>query len=958
MRAFLIALSRIEIAVSSLETDTVMTSRFRYLATASALCLLTLIGAAQARAAPDEEKSELPTGQFVTPRAAPGADFTELNPHLTDFPKYTVGQAISEALSPDGHTLVILTSGFNILYNAAGKQSRPDSNEYVFVYDVSASRARQTQVIEVPNTFAGITFAPDGRQLYVSGGGDDAVHVYALKGSRWVEAHQPIKLGHKAGNGIGIAPAVAGLAVTADGREVVAANYFNDSISLIDAVHHTVRSELDLRPGKSGGPHGVAGGENPFWVSVKGSSTAYIGSQRDREVEVVDISRPAQPRIVKRIRLRGNPVKMLLDARQAHLYVACDNSDAVVVIDTAANRVTGRIRTLAPPGMVPRHYEYRGVAPNSLALSADGRRLYVTNGGMNAVAVIALDREKPAVIGLIPTGWYPQAVAAGRLQQRLYVVNSRSNPGPNPANVNHRGHPVQSFAGNEYVLQLEKAGFLTFPLPSDDELATLTQQVLANDNFNVAAAPHDLEVMAALRARIKHVIYIIKENRTYDQILGDLGEGNGDPAITEFGAKITPNFHALARGFVDLDNFYVSGEVSSEGWPWSTAARESDQGVKTVPPAYASRGVTADTTGLNRGVNVAYATLAQRRKANPGTPDDPDLLPGTGDVAGIDGPGGLVQQGYIWSAALRAGRSVRNYGMEGDTTRYDPHDPHRIPLDLHPYADHLRVMYPAFPDLLRISDPYYRSFQPAYPDFFREKEWQREFAGYIEHGNLPQLSLIWLPGDHMGDFGYALDGVNTPELQQADNDYAVGLLVQAVARSPYRGNTLIFIVEDDAQDGPDHVDAHRSTAYVVGPYVRQRAVVSDYFTTVNLLRTLEDLLGIGHLSIFDANERPMTDLFDMSRKDWSFTAVPSCLLAGTTLPLGTARQGCAQALHSTHTATYWAAETKGMDFSSEDKVDAVGFNRIVWRGLMDRPYPTERSGAKLSLPGQGTRRPP
>ncbi|MGH8326717.1 MAG: phosphoesterase, partial [Steroidobacteraceae bacterium] len=606
----------------------------------------------------------------------------------------------------------------------------------------------------------------------------------------------------------------------------------------------------------------------------------------------------------------------------------------------------------------PRHYEYRGVAPNSLALSPDGRRLYVTNGGMNAVAVIALDRETPVVLGLIPTGWYPQAVAAGRLQRRLYVVNSRSNPGPNPAYVNHREHPVQSAAGNEYVLQLEKAGFLAFPLPSAEELATLTQQVLANDNFNVAAAPHDLEVMAALRRRIRHVIYIIKENRTYDQILGDLGEGNGDAAITEFGAKVTPNFHALARGFVDLDNFYVSGEVSSEGWPWSTAARESDQGVKTVPPAYASRGVTADTTGLNRGVNVAYATLAERRKANPGTPDDPDLLPGTGDVAGIDGPGGSIQQGYIWSAALRAGRSVRNYGMEGDTTRYDPHDPHAIALDLHPYADHLRVMYPAFPDLLRISDPYYRSFQPAYPDFFREKEWQREFTGYVEHGNLPQLSLLWLPGDHMGDFGYALDGVNTPELQQADNDYAVGLLVQAVAQSRYRSDTLIFIVEDDAQDGPDHVDAHRSTAYVIGPYVKQHAVVSDYFTTVNLLRTMEDILGIGHLSIFDANERPMTDLFDLGRKDWSFTAVPSCLLAGTTLPLGAARASCAKALHSTHSAAYWALETRGMDFSSEDKVDAVGFNRIVWRGLMNAPYPTDRSGAELSLQEPTPRRRP
>ena len=931
-----------------------MTSRFFVLAAILASGLFPAIVAAGPESAHDEDKSELPTGQFVTPRAAPGADFVRLNPHLKDFPKYTAGQAITEALSPDGRTLLILTSGFNLLYTAAGKQSQPDSNEYVFVYDVSTPHVREEQVIEVPNTFAGIAFAPDGKEFYVSGGGDDDVHVYRLKGTQWAQAYHPIKLRHKAGNGMGIGPAVAGLGVTADGKVLIAANYFNDSISLIDLASHSVRSELDLRPGKSGGHHGVAGGENPFWVIIKGDSTAYIGSQRDREVDVVDISRSVRPLVVKRIRLQGNPVKMLLDAQQRHLYVACDNSDAVAVIDTDSNRVTGRIPSIAPPGMVPRHYAYRGVAPNSLALSADGRHLYVTNGGMNAVAVVALDGAKPVVTGLIPTGWYPEAVVAGRLQQRLYVVNSRSNPGPNSANRNHRGHPVQASASNAYVLQLSKAGFLTFPLPSDSELATLTQQVLANDNFNVAAVPHDVEVMTALRRKIKHVIYIIKENRTYDQVLGDLGEGNGDPAITEFGARNTPNFHALARGFVDLDNFYVSGEVSSEGWPWSTAARESDQGVKTVPPAYALRGVTADTTGLNRGVNIAYATPAERRKANPGTPDDPDLLPGTNDVAGIDGPGGLTQQGYIWSAALRAGRSVRNYGMEGDTTRYDPHDPHNIPMDLDPHADHLRVMYPAYKDLLSISDPYYRSFQAAFPDFFREREWQREFTGFIRRKNLPQLSLLWLPGDHMGDFGYALDGVNTPELQQADNDYAVGLLVQAVAHSPYRRNTLIFILEDDAQDGPDHVDAHRSTAYVIGPYVKQHAVVSDYFTTVNVLRTMEDILGIDHLSIFDANERPMTDIFDLRQKDWSFTAVPSCLLTGTKLPLGVAAESCSKALRSTHTAAYWASATRGLDFSSEDKVDAIGFNRIVWRGLMEQPYPSERSGKDMR--GSGSAR--
>jgi len=917
-----------------------MNSRLPFL-----LAATTVFMACSAAWGDADDQTRLPTGQFITPLAAPGSTFQALNPHLHDFPDYTVGQAMSEALSPDGRTLLILTSGYNRLNNAEGKQSALDSNEYVFVYDVSGATPRQIQVIQVPNSFAGLAFAPDGGHFYVSGDGDDDVHIFEYAAGSWVEPTPPIKLGHTAGNGVQTPAAVAGLAVTADGKRLVVANYYNDSVSVLDPDAGTVLGELDLRPGKSGGATGTPGGENPFWVAVKGNDTAYVGSQRDREVDVVDISGTA-PKLVTRIPLKGTPVKMLLDASQAHLYVACDNSDVVAVIDTAKGQVTGAISTLAPPGLMNPSYTYRGVAPNALALSGDGKRLYVTDGGANSVAVVALDKPAPEVVGLIPTGWYPQDVVAGRLQDELYVVNSRSNPGPNPDNPNHRGHPKESMAHNHYILQLEKAGFLTLPVPSDAQLATLTQQVLANDEFTAPPSKDDAAVMTALHKKIKHVIYIIKENRTYDQILGDLGKGNGDPKITEFGAANTPNFHALAGGFVDLDNFYVSGEVSSEGWPWSTAARESDQGEKTVPEAYADRGLVGDTQGLNRGVNVAYPTLAERRAAWPSTPNDPDLLPGSADVAGMDGPGGAVQQGYIWSAAKRAGLSVRNYGMEPDTSRYDPDDPNTLARDRTPYADHQVVMYPAYPDLMGVSDPYYRSFDPGYPDFYREREWQREFTGFEKDGKLPALSLVWLPGDHMGDFGHALDGVNTPEKQQADNDYAVGKLIQAVAASRYKRDTLIFILEDDAQDGPDHVDAHRSTAYIVGPYVKHGAVVSDYYTTVNMLRTIEDVLGLDHLSMFDANARPMADVFDLKQADWSYEAVPSALLADTKLPLPAAAKPGA-VLHSTHDGAYWAAKTRGMDFSSEDRVDAVGFNRIVWQGLMATPYPETRSGADL-----------
>ena len=920
----------------------------RYLASLSAVAFCLVLSPCAAGAQLEDDDAErIPNGLFITPLATPGASFERLNPHLQDFPDYTAGQAMSEALSPDGRTLLILTTGYNVLNDAAGKRSLRDSNEYVFVYDVSGPKPVQVQVIQVPNTFAGLAFAPDGRHFYVSGGGDDVVHSYESTGGIWGEPLEAIPLGHQEGNGLLTNPAVAGLAVTADGKRLVVANYYNDSISIVDLASRKVTAELDLRPGKSGGKPGTPGGEYPFWVAVAGDATAYVGSQRDREVDVVDIS--AAPRVTGRIPLKGTPVQMLLDAAQKHLYVACDNSDVVAVIDTATNQETGDIPALAPPGRVSASYDYRGVAPNSLALSADGTRLYVTDGGTNAVAVVALDRPVPQVIGLIPTGWYPQAVVAGRLQPQLYVVNSRSKPGANPDNPTHRVNPVKANADNHYVLQLSKAGFLTLPLPTEAELGTLTEQVMANGGFRSPPTASDQTMMAALHQRIKHVIYIIKENRTYDQILGDLGKGNGDPNLVEFGAATTPNFHAVAGGFADLDNFYTSGEVSGQGWPWSTAARESDQGAKTVAPAYASRGIQDDTFAVNRNIPIAVPDVKSRREIEPDTPEDPDILPGTADVAGMDAPGGRRQQSYLWSAALQAGLSVRNYGMEDDGARYQPDSKDAIPMERDPYAKHLKLAFPAITDLIGITDPYYRGFDAALPDFYREREWQREFAGFEKDGKLPALSLVRLAGDHMGAFDRAIDGVNTPELQQADNDYAVGRLIQAVAESKrYRDNTLIFIIEDDAQDGPDHVDAHRSTAYVVGPYVKQGAVVSDYYTTVSMLRTIEDILGIDHLSLFDANERPMTSVFDLAQKNWTYKAVPSGLLVkNTKLPLPEQAKAGVAELRPTHDAAYWAIQTAGMDFSREDRVDAVGFNRIVWWGLMGTPYPEVRSGLDL-----------
>ncbi len=683
-----------------------------------------------------------------------------------------------------------------------------------------------------------------------------------------------------------------------------------------------------------------------------------MSSIRDREVVVVDIH--AAPKVVARIPVQGNPNRMLLNRAQTLLFVATDNADSIDVIDTASNQVVHRFKTTAPLGLMRGRLPV-GSNPNSLAFSPDERTLYVTNGGSNSVAVIDLDDAgRGRVTGLIPTGWYPNSVSVSADGRRLFVVNGKSNAGPNPgectgtsaSNANASGCPssLQNGSSNEYVWQLTKAGLLTLPVPGDFELDRLTSIVAHNNGFIRSASLAADQLMEQLRDRVKHVIYIVKENRTYDQILGDLSGTNGDRNLTQFPRSITPNFHAIASDFVALDNFFCSGEVSMDGWQWSTGARTSDINDKTVPINYANRGLSYDSEGTSRDINVAFATSSERQQHDPINPSDPDLLPGPRNDVELDGPDGEEGAGYIWNAALRGHKSVRNYGFFVDGTLYSaPASLGGIPLVRDPFTAGVTVSTAATVDLLPLTDPYFRGFDTAFPDFWRFKEWEREFDGYVASHSLPDFETVRLMEDHMGSFDTAIDGVNTPELQQADNDYGVGLLVDKIAHSPYARDTLIFVLEDDAQDGPDHVDAHRSTGYVVGPYVKHGAVVSTRYATVNMLRTIEDILGVEHMNLHDAGVSPMTDVFDLAQANWSYHAEPSDILrTSTQLPLPPKATGIATLpLKSTHAAAWWAAQTAGFDFRNEDRNDAQTFNRILWKGLMPtKPYPTHRTGPK------------
>lgn len=902
----------------------------------------------------------------ITPLAARGSTLQPLNPGLPNLPDFTVDHPISTAESPNGNTLLILTSGFNRNNNAKGKAIPAQTGEYIFVFDIQQSKPVQKQALRIPNAYVGLAWAPDGSHFYAGGGKDDNVHVFTQVGGHWNETEKPIALGHKTGLGVADRsetkvtppdPMIAGMAVSPDGKHLLVANHQNDSISLVDLETKQVVTELDLRPGKiNPAQKGVAGGEYPFGVVFASDNKAYVSSLRDREIVVLAVEPTLA--VSGRIKTHGQPGKLIVNRAGTLVFAAADNSDSVVIVDTVKDRVVAEIKTTAPAGVFANRTGFKGSNPNSLALSPDEKMLYVTNGGTNSVAVIALDKDldDSRVAGLIPTAWYPTSVSVSKNGTILYVVNGKSMPGPNPKACRKTfatdSNERPCAAAGQYILQLEKGGFAAVPRPDAAELRLLTQQVVRNNHF--AAPPNDpkrYKLFAFLRQHVKHVIYIVKENRSYDQVLGDLEKGNGDPTLTLFPEAMTPNHHELARRFVTLDNFFDSGEVSGVGWNWSTAARTTDEVERTIPLNYAFRGMTYDVEGLNRNINVGMDSPHDRNTEK--LDDAENQLPGHADVAAPDGPEDESGAGYLWDGALRSGLSVRNYGFFIDLSHYNhiPGDDPPIPLLHDPAASGTRVATATKANLQQVTDPYFRGFDQRFPDYWRYKEWEREFNDFVAHDNLPNLALVRLEHDHLGLFNEAVDGVNTVETEMADNDYAVGLLVERVAHSKYAKNTLIFVIEDDAQNGPDHVDAHRSLALIAGPYVKQRAVISKRFNTVTLLRTIEEVLGIKPLGLNDALQQPMSEIFSTQQSTWGYKARLPAILRSTKLPLPAATAGDRPgAVESSHDAAYWAGKTEGFDFTAEDKLDSESFNMVLWKGLKgeSQPYPLERDGRDLS----------
>jgi DNA-binding beta-propeller fold protein YncE len=959
----------------------------KYGITASAVALSFEAHAGEAAERASAAPLELPTGQYITPTAPRGAVQQFLNPGLPAYPGFVAGEAVRSQVSPDGTTLAVLCAGHNSLDKPDGTTDTANSTQFIFLYDVSGTHARApqlTQVIQQTNAHVGLVFSPDGGTLYAAGGRDDAVYAYTRVGGSW-SLSATIALGHGGkGVGVGVGPNASGLGISTDGATLVVANNYNDSISVIDTASATVRYDHDLRPyfagneGKSGG----IGGTFPFAVVVKGNDTAYVSSDRDREVVVVDISSKTAGRLIKRIGLDGNALGMTLDVSGSRLFVAQDNADQVAVVDTARNVVVAKIDARAPAGVLDdddeddgrddrhRHARYTGAATFTATLSPDGRTLYAVNAGANSVAVIPLRGPSAyEVSGLIPTAYEPHDIAFSPDGGFMYIVNGKSTTGPNPghltgstASITSITYPggnaaaaVAARASNQYQFQLERASLVSGPVPRARELDGLTERVAAN-NFYRRGAGGERRVMKFLREHIKHVVYIVKENRTFDQILGDLHNGsNGDGSLTQFGESITPNLHRLARQFVTLDHFTDPGDGSMDGWSWSLQGRVTNTETITqqINYAFVSRGLSYESEGSNRNVPVNLGTTAERdaasgpagtanyTAASAGVPGGTmNLLTGTGNHASSDAPFG-VQGGYIFSAVLHAGGTVRNYGFL--VNNVGSIGTMAAPL-MDPYGAGVVQVAPLDPSLAALTDVYFRGYDNNYLDVWRYHEWKREFDQYVAQGNLPNLSLVRLSHDHMGNFGTALGGVNTPETQQADDDLAVGRLVQAISQSPYAADTLVIVTEDDCQDGPDHVDSHRATAYVIGPYVKQGAVVSSHYSQVNVLRTIEDILGTQHVNLNTAFQGPMADVFDVAASGaWSYSAEASTVLQGTAIAQDTGlgvpfAQG--KIVRPAHDAKYWERLTAGFDFSDADRVPPAKFNRVLWTGLMgSKPYP-------------------
>ena len=747
--------------------------------------------------------------------------------------------------SPGGRRLVLLMNG----YREQGIQ----------VVD-RAGEVRQTLL--QPAAFIGLAFSPDGQWLYASGGNRDLVYRYRWAADSAVLADSLVLRVTAPNRGGTRYP--AGLALSSDGRILYVAENLADSLAIVDVASGRV---LQRQPT----------GRYPYGVAVTGGGTVFVSNWGASTVSAFRPDADGSLWPLPDIAVARHPSALLLNADGSRLFAASGSTDRISVVDTRTRTVIATLHDPPPAG------PGEGATPNALALSADGTRLFAAEADANAVAVFDLAAHTAGVpaspgddrlAGRIPMGWFPTAVVT--LGDTLYVVNGKgTGAGPNPDGPVPAGrpHPVTAYTLGQLTPTL---GIVPAVRARDAELAAFDARVARANGWTTKAAGR------RRYPAFEHVVYIIRENRTYDQVLGDLPHADGDTSLVLFGRDITPNAHALAERFGIFDRFFVNAEVSADGHNWSVGAYATDYTQKTLPAQYSGDGRTYDYEGTNRGQ----------------VPDDDAAEPASG---------------YLWDLAERAGITYRNFGEfvvtegRGENRRYRG----------------------AKPFLRANTDSLFPEFDLGIPDQRRADIWLAQFRQWLADGRMPALQVMHLPRDHTSG-GAA--GENTPQAMVADNDLALGRIIEALSNSRIWQRTVVFVLEDDAQNGPDHVDSHRSPLLVISAWNRP-GVYHRFGNTTDVLRTIEEILGLDALSQFDHYGRPLREVW-ADRPDLTpFAALtPAQRLDDVNPP-----------------RTRAAQESEPFDLSRADAIDDHAFNRVLWLTVKGEgvPYPGARRMSAL-----------
>jgi YVTN family beta-propeller protein len=770
------------------------------------------------------------------------------------------------SLTPPGQSVNLDDLPLNLVVSPTKKYlavtNNGQSTQSITLLDAQTQQILDTA--KVGKAYLGLAFSADEKRLYASGGNDNKILVYRIESGKLVSDESivlakpwPVKL------------SPTGLTIDDAKNRLYVVTKEDSSLYIADTQTRKTLHKLNL--GAAAYTCLLSPDKNELFVSLWGGAS----------VLVINVNTQS---IAAKIPTNRNPNDLLLTRDGKYLYVANGNDNTVALIDVAKRQVIETLTTSLFPNAP------LGTTPNGLALSDDENTLYIANADNNCLAVFDVTSKGHShSSGFIPTGWYPTAVKL--IGAKIFVTNgkgfsSKANPqGPNPVRsraAQQVGPNPQANTGRaQYIAGLFKGTLSIIDVPTTDVLAAYSRLVYANTPYTKskeqlaegeAGNPIPMRVGgngSSSRSPIKYVFYIIKENRTYDQVLGDMPEGNGDPALCLFPKKITPNQHALAKEFVLLDNFYVDAEVSADGHNWSSAAYANDYVEKNWVTSYGGRGGTYDYEG-------------QKEIAHP-------------------------RDGFIWDHCQRAGVTFRSYGWFVDNK------PNIKVLEGHNCPD-------------------FKGFDMAYMDTKRVDVWKKDFDALLAAGTLPRLNTVRLGNDHTSG---ARVGLPTPEAAVADNDLAVGHFVEHLSKSPIWNESVVFILEDDAQNGPDHVDAHRSIAFVAGGFVKRGYVDHTMYSTSGLLRTIELILGLKPMSQYDAAATPLWRCFAKKADSTPFIAKAA--------EIDINEKNVAVNNNSKRSSRF--------NLSRPDDIDDLIFSEIVWQTVRGPKsvMPAPRRGAFVRL---------